>query len=142
MGLARVVHSTMEPEPAARSVVTGWTDGTLRILSRGEIPHTHKTVALGGGRPDNIRDAPDGKLLITLQAGTVADVFNCTNDPVCRVGFKVLRDDPASAQLETLLDEPTNPVFGGASSAIIVGKELWVGTFQGNRIARYPLRSE
>lgn len=119
--------------------VTGWADSTLRILSRGEIPHTHETVALGGGRPDNIRDTPDGKLLITLQSGSVLDVFNCTSDPVCLVGFKVLRYDPASKKLETLLDEPKNPVFGGASAAIIVGNELWVGTFQGDRIARYKL---
>jgi hypothetical protein len=122
-----------------RLFVTGWVDSTLHILSRGQIPHTHETVALGGGRPDNIRDTTDGGLLITLQSGSVADVFNCTRDPVCRVGFKVLRYDPATAQLETLLDEPANPVFGGASSAVVIGNELWVGTFQGNRIARYKL---
>lgn len=122
-----------------RLFITGWADSTLRILSRGTIPHTHETVALGGGRPDNIRETPDGKLLITLQSGSVMDVFNCASEPLCPMGFKVLRYDPASNTLETLLDEAKNPVFGGASSAIVVGNELWVGTFQGNRIARYKL---
>jgi hypothetical protein len=120
--------------------VTTWGDSKLHILSRGELPHTHQTIDLSGFRPDNVRVLADGKLLIAGQAGEPSAIFTCTRQPVCTVGFKVVRFDPATSKLETLLDEPGSSVFGGASVAIVVGEELWVGTFRGDRVARYKLR--
>jgi sugar lactone lactonase YvrE len=120
--------------------VTTWGDGKLHILSRGEIPHTRRTIDLAGLRPDNIRVLDDGKLLIAGQAAEASDVFACARQPVCTVGFKVMQFDPASARIEPLLDEPGSARFGGASAAIVVGDEIWVGTFRGDRVARYKLR--
>ena len=120
--------------------VTTWGDGKLHIFSRGEIPHAHRTIDLSGLRPDNIRVLADGKLLIASQAAESSAVFACSRQPVCTVGFTVLRFDPHTLALEQLLDEPGSPVFGGASAAIIVGEEIWVGTFRGDRVARYKLR--
>lgn len=120
--------------------VTSWGDGKLHILSRGEIPHTRQTIDLPGLRPDNIRVLDDGKLLIAGQATQASAVFACVREPVCTVGFNVLQFDPASSTMKTLLDEPGSPRFGGASAAITVGDEIWVGTFRGDRVARYELR--
>jgi sugar lactone lactonase YvrE len=120
--------------------VTTWGDRKLHVLSRGEIPHTHQTIDLPGVRPDNVRLLADGKLLIAGQSAEPNVVFACLSQPVCTVEFKVLRFDPATSILEPLLDEPGSPVFGGASAAILVGDEIWVGTFRGNRVARYKLR--
>lgn len=127
-------------EDGKQMYVTTWGDGKLQVFSRGEIPYTRQTVDLPDVHPDNIRMLADGKLLITGQVGAPQAIFACARTPVCTVGFKVLRFDPATATLETLLDEPGSPVFGGASSAIIVGEEIWVGTFHGDRVARYKLR--
>ena len=120
--------------------VTSWGDSKLHILSRGEIPYTHQAIDLPGFHPDNIRALADGKLLIAGQAGDSTAIFACLRQPVCTVGFKVVRFDPATSTVEPLLDEPGSPVFGGASAAIVVGEELWVGTFRGDRVARYKLR--
>ena len=120
--------------------VTSWGDGKLHILSRGEIPHSRQAIDLPGLRPDNIRVLDDGTLLIAGQATQASAVFTCARQPVCTVGFKVLQFDPASSTMKTLLDEPGSPRFGGASAAIIVGEEIWVGTFRGDRVARYKLR--
>lgn len=127
-------------EDGKRLFVTGWGDRKLHVISLGEIPYTHHAVELGAVHPDNIRVAADGRLLIAGQSGTPADIFACTKLPACEVGFKVIAVDPRSLSVEPLLDEPGGPKFGGASAAILVGNEIWVGTFNGSRIARYRLR--
>ena len=38
--------------------------------------------------------------------------------------------------VKTLVEEPGNPDYGATSGAIVVGDEVWLGTFRGNRIAR------
>lgn len=120
--------------------VTTWGDGKLHIVSRGEIPHTRRSIDLPGLRPDNIHRLADGRLLIAAQAAEATEVFACSREPVCTVGFVVLRFDPDTETLERLLEEPGSPVFGGASGAILVGDEIWVGTFRGDRVARYQMR--
>jgi hypothetical protein len=120
--------------------VTTWVDSKLHVVSRGEIPHTRRTIDLPGVRPDNVRMLADGKLLIAGQTGDPNAILACLRQPVCTVGFKVVRFDPATSTVEQLLDEPGSAVFGGASAAIVAGEELWVGTFRGNRVARYKLR--
>lgn len=122
-----------------RLFVTGWGDHKLHVISLGEIPYTHQAVDLGAMHPDNIRETDEGRLLITGQVGKPTDIFACSSNPACGVGFQVIAADPVSLRLETLLDERGSGVFGAASSAIQVGNELWVSPFSGSRIARYRL---
>lgn len=123
-----------------RLFVTGWGDSKLHVVSLDEIPYTQRSIELGAMHPDNIRVMNDGKLLITGQVGKPAEIFACSSDPSCGVGFKVVAVDAKSLALEVLLDEPGSAKFGAASSAILVDEELWVGTFSGSRIARYRLK--
>lgn len=127
-------------EDGKRLFVTGWGDSKLHVISLGEIPYTHQALELGAVHPDNIRDTADGRLLITGQAATPAEILACATRQSCEVGFKVIAVDPVSLSIDALLDEPGSRTFGGASAAILVGDELWVGTFSGSRIARYRLR--
>jgi hypothetical protein len=120
-----------------RLFVTGWGDSKLHVISLGEIPYIHQALELGAVHPDNIRATADGRLLITGQAATPEEIFACTKLPSCEVGFKVIAVDPRSLSIKTVLDEPGSRTFGGASAAILVGNEIWVGTFNGSRIARY-----
>jgi hypothetical protein len=124
-----------------RLFVTGWGDHKLHVISLGEIPYTHQAVDLGAMHPDNIRETADGKLLITGQVGRPTEIFACSSNPGCGVGFQVISVDPLSLQRETLLDESGSPAFGAASSAIQVDNELWVSPFSGSRIARYRVLS-
>lgn len=114
--------------------VTGWGDGTLHLLPwrRSGQP---RSVALDGLRPDNIRVAPDGGLLIAGQAATASAVLGCGRQRVCEVASRVLKVDPATLEATTLADVPGSPVFGGASVALLVDGRLWLGSFRGDRIA-------
>ncbi|WP_153067277.1 hypothetical protein [Steroidobacter cummioxidans] len=127
-------------EDGKRMFVTGWGDSKLHIITLGDIPYTHQALDLGAFHPDNIRTMDDGRLLIAGQAAKPAEILACVDRPSCEVGFKVIAVDPVSLSIQPLLDEPGSTTFGGASAAIQVGEELWVGTFSGLRIARYPLR--
>lgn len=135
-----LTNGIVASEDGKRLFITTWGDSKLHVISRGEIPHTHQTIDLPRFHPDNVRMLADGKLLIAGQSGDPLTIFACSRQPVCTVGFKVVRLDPATARVETLLDEPGSAVFGGASVAIAVGNELWVGTFRGDRVARYKPR--
>ncbi len=117
--------------------VTGWGDGSLNIVSRAKTPLPTRMVKLGDFHPDNIRYAPDGSLLITGQVAEAKAIFECGSVPVCTVAFRVVRVDPKSLMVRTVVDALGSPEFGGATSAIVVGDQLWLGTFRGNRIARF-----
>lgn len=85
--------------------------------------------------PDNLRWAPDGRLL-TAGEGPVA---GCTG-PSCAMQFAVAAITPASMKVETLVSAPSGPAFSGLSGAIIVGDSVWLGAHGGDRIAISPLK--
>ena len=41
--------------------------------------------------------------------------------------------------VKELIREPYADIFGAGTVAVQVGKELWVGSFRGDRIARFPV---
>ena len=116
--------------------IAGWGDQALHIVSRGKVPPTHRAVPLSGFHPDNIRYGPDGSLIIAGQAAEPKSILCCLAAPVCQVDSKVVKVNPRTLEVETLVEEPGNPDFGGASGAIVVDDEIWLGPFRGNRIAR------
>ncbi len=127
-------------EDGSTLFIAGWGDQTLHIVSRGKVPATHRAVPLSGFHPDNIRYAPDGSLIIAGQAAEPGAVFRCLADPVCQVDSKVVKVNPKTLEVESLVEEPGNPSFGGATGAIIVDDEIWLGTVRGNRIARVKIK--
>jgi hypothetical protein len=120
--------------------IAGWGDRKVHIVSRGKAPATHQEVALVGFHPDNIREGPNGVLLVAGQVGELKEISGCFTVPVCPVGSKVVRLDPKTLQVTTLVEEPGNVDYGGTSGALIVNDEIWLGTFRGNRIARIKLK--
>lgn len=132
-------NGIMANETGDTLYVTGWGDQTLNVISRGKIPYTRQTIALENFHPDNIRLAPDGNLIITGQAATPQEIFGCGTKQICDVGWKTIKVDPGSYAVEQLLHQPGTATFGGASVAIIIDDTLWVGTFRGDRIARFKM---
>ena len=120
--------------------IAGWGDRTLHVVSRGKVPPTHRAVPLPGFHPDNIRYGPDGSLIIAGQAAEPKAILACISAPVCTVDSKVVRVNPKTFAIETLVEEPGTPEYGGTAGAIIVGDEVWLGPFRGNRVARVKLR--
>jgi hypothetical protein len=94
--------------------------------------------------PDNLRWTDTGKLLVVGQTSDPRSLFSCQERKLpCPMGYVVAEVDPASLSLDALLtgtDETSAASgFGSGTGAIQVGDALWVGTFFGDRVARFPM---
>jgi streptogramin lyase len=88
------------------------------------------------GRPDNLTRRADGGLLVAAQDAGVLRIVGCADIQTggCDVRYTVTEIDPDSLAT-TLVSEGR----GGASVALEVGDEIWIGFFAGDSIARTPL---
>ena len=87
--------------------------------------------------PDNLRWTDRGTLLLAGQNAGPQDVFGCEARHVaCPLGFTVAEIDPMTLRIRVLVRGGDNG-FGGGTGALEVGRDLWVGSFRGDRIARY-----
>ena len=51
----------------------------------------------------------------------------------------VVKINPNTLKVQELIRQPNSEAFGAGTVAVEVGKELWVGSFRGDRIARFPV---
>ena len=71
--------------------------------------------------------------------GTRKEMIENKLDNACHRGFVVARIDPATATYRVLAYGPAIAEFGGASTAQIVGGNLWITSNQMDRSAWLPL---
>jgi len=79
--------------------------------------------------PDNLRWAPDGKIFATGQ------FIDPKAAPGAPQGWATARVDPQTMKVTPVVKEAGLPEFGGATTAVQVGKTLWFGTYRGDRVA-------
>jgi len=89
--------------------------------------------------PDNLRWMTGGRLLLAGQSSRPENVFGCeARGERCPLAFKVVRIDPTSLEIEPLIAvddaQAAEQGFGGATGALEVGRNLWVGSFTGERL--------
>jgi hypothetical protein len=92
-------------------------------------------------QPDNVHWNADGtRLLVASHTGAFADMLACQEleTGTCPLGFEIVSIDPDDLSRETLVANE-GPPMGAATVAVQAGDDLWLGTFNGNRIARVPL---
>jgi hypothetical protein len=106
--------------------IGGWGSQSVIRLSRGQTPVKKDAVEVGF-RVDNLRWAPDGMLLAAGQGGTVPSQTS-----------NVVKVDPNTLKFQELVRCPYSDALSSGTVAIQIGKELWVGTVRGNRIAIFP----
>jgi sugar lactone lactonase YvrE len=106
--------------------VAGWGSQSVIRLSRGQTPVKKDAVGVGF-RVDNLRWAPDGAILAAGQGGTAPSQTS-----------HVAKVDPNTLTVKELIRYPYNDVFRGSTTAIQIGKEIWVSS-HGERIAIFPL---
>jgi hypothetical protein len=82
-------------------------------------------------RPDNLRWAPDGKINVT---GQYVEQSN-RND---LHGWSAVKLDPATMAITPYVKVPGTAAFDNGTVALQVGKELWIGTYRGDRVAYLP----
>ena len=102
--------------------VAAWGNQQFFRLSRGAEPPVRETIDLDF-RMDNIHWARDGRLLAVGHVGQ---------------DWRVVMIDPETLDLEEIYRQNAVPGFGGGTTALEVGDELWIGSFRGDRIAVVP----
>jgi hypothetical protein len=110
--------------------MAGWGNQTFIRFSRGRTPVTRDEIPVGF-RLDNLRWAPDGSLLGAGQEIPATGGF-------AAVVSRVIKIDPKTLKVQDVVRYPTNDVFAFSTGAIQVGKEIWVGSVRGDKIARFP----
>lgn len=98
--------------------------------------------------PDNLHMGSDGRLLtagLNIVDPVCGDVpqsseFDLGKFAGCPRPFTVLAIDPQSMQGKVLATAPANRRFSNVTMGLIVGDELWIGTFAGDRIGYRSLQ--
>jgi hypothetical protein len=106
--------------------VAAWGSQSFFRLSRGQTPPKRDEVPLGF-RVDNIRWAADGSLLAAGQGG-----------PPDAPTSNIVKINPETLAVREVRRQPASASFGAGTVAVEVGKQIWVGSFRGDRIAIVP----
>ena len=91
--------------------------------------------------PDNIHWSEGRLLLAGMQfdepaCGGMRKIVNGKADDMrCHRGYTVAQLDPAAKQFGILAYGAPDPIFNGVSAAVLVGKDLWLASYQADRIA-------
>jgi hypothetical protein len=104
-------------------------------------PHAIDTVVAPDFMPDNLHWS-DGRLLLAGMrldepaCGGLRTVVNGIADPMlCHRGWVVGELDLANRRIGTVAYGGPQPAFNGLSAAALVNGELWLGSFQSDRVA-------
>lgn len=109
---------------------------TLVRFDRTAKPMTSETVQLPI-RPDNLRWTSAGKLYTTGGHYAPAAEAECANPP-CVSGWAVIEIDPETLQVTRVVEVDGSAALQGASTALEVGNEIWIGTYNGDRVGYLP----
>jgi hypothetical protein len=85
--------------------------------------------------PDNLRWGNDGKLYTA--GGSYVPPAECAAPP-CSTGWSVVAIDPSTLQATRVAGADRNAALQGASTALPVANEIWIGTYNGDRIGYLP----
>lgn len=117
-----------------------WPARKVMRLSRGQTPIVKDLVDVAF-QPDNIRFQPDGSLLAAGHGGpNTPRVIECLRKVCADAASVVARIDPKAWTAREIIRYPANEKFFSSTVALQVGKEIWIGTITGDRIARYPVQ--
>jgi hypothetical protein len=94
-------------------------------------------------KPDNLTWSPDGKLLVASHADSWLELLRCRGlaRGACGAAFEVVSIDPDTLAQFPVLAHRGAPI-GGVSAALRVGEEVFLGSFAGDRIARWRVVGE
>ena len=88
--------------------------------------------------PDNVRWTSDNRL---ITAGMLDDEPSCGGAPKdekgirCPRGYVVVTIDPKTMSVTEVARGPATPAFTGTAIAMVSGGELWLGSFNADRLA-------
>jgi len=127
-------------------IAFGW--HAVVVYSRNDTLQPLRNATAPGFMPDNIHWDGSRLILAGMQydepacGGTRKIIDGKADDMRCHRGYVVAELDPQSLEFTTIAYAEPNSAFNGVSAARIVGNELWLGAYQGDRIAVRPLPGE
>ena len=125
-------------------VAFGW--HAVVAFSRANPGGPARTAIAPGFMPDNIHWDGDRLIAAGMQldepacGGTRKIVDGTADDMRCHRGYTVAELNPETLELGVLAYATPNDRFNGASTAAIVDDELWLASYQANRIAYRKLQ--
>lgn len=122
--------------------IAAWGNKEVVRLARDGGGSAKPETLPAGFLADNLRWAPDGKLLVAGQDTGAKEVFGCfeSHQARCTQPWRIVKWDTSAMKLEPLVSEAGNPEFGDATVALQSGEDIYVGTFRGDRIAYFSLK--
>ena len=124
-------------------VAFGW--HAVVVYSRANTERPLRIITAPGFMPDNIHW--DGVRLITggMQldepaCGGVRKIIDGNADGMlCHRGYSVAQLDPVTGRFSLIAYAEPDPIFNGVSGAVIIGRELWLSSYQSDRVAHRTL---
>ncbi len=122
--------------------VAAWGNKAVVRLSRDGGASAKPETLPTGFLSDNLRWAPDGKLMVAGQDTGAKQVFECfeSHQTRCTQPWRIVKWDTTAMKLEPVVSEVGNPEFGDATVGLQIGDDMYVGTFRGDRIAYFSLK--
>ncbi|MGE0593912.1 MAG: hypothetical protein AB7G23_16175 [Vicinamibacterales bacterium] len=114
---------------------------TVTAFSRANPSTPLRTAQLTEFAPDNVR-LQDGRL---LAAGMIDDEPSCGGAPKtpadiqCPRGYIAVAIDPATMAVTEIARGPVAPPYTGTATALVVGGDVWLSSFNADRLAWRPL---
>jgi hypothetical protein len=112
-------------------------------FSRSNPGQPLRTAQLKDFGPDNVRWTSDTRL---ITAGMIDDEPSCGGPPKteagirCARGYVVATVDPKTMAVTEIARGPATASFTGTAMAVRVGDELWLGSFNADRLAYRSLK--
>jgi hypothetical protein len=124
-------------------VAFGW--HAVLVFSRNDTSVPARQVTAPGFMPDNIHWDGQRLLLAGMQydepaCGGIRKISDGVADDMrCHRGYVVAELNPRTLGFSIVAYAAPNRAFNGVSAARILNGELWLATYQGDRIAVRPL---
>jgi hypothetical protein len=143
-GTEMSANNGIETSPDDREFyVVSTTTKRVAAFSRANPGKPLRTAQLEEFGPDNVRWTSDNKL---ITAGMIDNEPACGGAPRteagirCPRGYIVATIDPKTMAVTEIARGPATPAFTGTAIAMRAGDELWLGSFNADRIAYRPLK--
>jgi len=138
-GTALPANNGIETSPDDQEFfVASTTTKQIVAFSRSKPDKPLRTAQLSEFGPDNVRWTSGGRL---ITAGMIDNEPACGGPPKteagirCSRGYIVATIDPKTMAVTEIARGPANPAYTGVAMAVQVGNELWLGSFNADRLA-------
>jgi hypothetical protein len=132
-------NNGIETSPDDREFyVASTTTKQIVAFARNDTSKPLRSAQLKEFGPDNVRWTRDNRL---ITAGMIDNEPACGGPPKseagirCSRGYIVATIDPKTMAVTEIARGPATPAFTGTAMAVRVGEELWLGSFNADRLA-------